>query len=145
MHATGERIDYLAAYHFTVEVEGIAKAHFTECSGLQVEAEVFSYEEGGCNDYIHKLPGRIKFSNLTLKRGVSSNDELWLWFQKVIQGSIERKNVSVILHNPDDSEAKRWNFFRAYPVKFVSPNLVSNQNQVSIETMELAHEGMSLA
>jgi phage tail-like protein len=65
MHATGERIDYLTAYHFTVEVEGIAQAQFTECSGLQAEAEVFSYEEGGCNDYVHKLPGRIKFSNLT--------------------------------------------------------------------------------
>lgn len=145
MPETGERIDYLAAYHFTVEVEGIAKAQFSECSGLQAETEVFSYEEGGCNDYIHKLPGRVKFSNLTLKRGVSSSNDLWIWFQSAIQGFIERKNVSVILHNSDDSEAKRWNFFRAYPVKYVSPPLVASQSQISIETMELAHEGMNLA
>jgi len=127
-----------------VEIGGIEQARFTECSGLQGEVDVLSYEEGGCNNYIHKLPGRAKFSNITLKKGVSFDDELWLWFQGVVEGVIVRKNISVLLMDSDGSTVKRWNLFNAYPVKYVSPPMATSKNEVIIETIELAHEGMTL-
>ncbi|RLC95490.1 MAG: phage tail protein [Chloroflexi bacterium] len=140
----GEVVDYLQNYRFTVEIEGMSHAQFTECSGLDVEREVFSYEEGGLNDQIHKLPGRVKYSNVTLKRGYAAGSDLWDWFQSIIEGEQKRKNVSIVLHYYDGSEAWRWNLVRAYPVKWVGPAFKVDDNGVSIETLELTHEGMTL-
>ncbi len=145
MSETGKRIDPLTTCSFFIEVENIQQAAFSEFSGLQAEVEVFSYEEGGCNEYVHKLPGRTKFSNITLKRGVAATDDLWLWFQDVINGVVKRKNVSVVLYDATHSEAKRWNFARAYPVKWVGPAFKAGENAISIDTLELAHEGMSVS
>ncbi len=145
MAETGKRDDLLTTFSFFVEVEKIQQAAFNEFSGLQAEVEVFPYEEGGCNDYVHKLPGRTKFSNITLKRGLAETDDLWLWFQDVINGAVTRKNVSVVLYDAAHNEAKRWNFTRAYPVKWVGPAFRAGENAISIETLELAHEGMGMS
>jgi len=145
MAETGKRVDPLTTFSFFVEVEKIQQAAFSEFSGIQAEVEVFAYEEGGCNDYVHKLPGRTKFSNITLKRGLAETDDLWLWFQDVINGAVTRKNVSVVLYDAAHKEAKRWNFTRAYPVKWVGPAFKAGENAISIETLELAHEGMGMS
>jgi phage tail-like protein len=145
MAKTGERVDPFATLRFHVEIEGIEEAAFTECSGLQAETEVFPYEEGGLNNMVHQLPGRSKFSNVTLKRGVTSSNELWDWYYKVIMSNVERKNVSVVLYSCDYSEVMRWNLANAFPVKWVGPNLVSGDNNVSVETLELAHEGIEVS
>jgi phage tail-like protein len=144
MSNPGEVVDYLQNYRFTVEIEGLTHAQFTECSGLNVEREVFSYEEGGLNNQVHQLPGRVKFSNVTLKRGYASGNDLWVWFQAIMEGEQQRRNVSIVLHNHDGSEAWRWNLVRAYPVKWVGPAFKADDNSVSIETLELTHEGMWL-
>lgn len=141
----GQSVDRLANFRFGVEIEGVAKAAFTEFSGLQAEVEVMSYEEGGCNDYVHQRPGRAKLSNVTLKRGMVDSDDVWLWFKAVLQGKFERKNISVILYDQMHNESKRWNLFRAYPVKWVGPAFNVGENTVAIETLELAHEGVELA
>ena len=145
MAKTGERVDPFATLRFHVEIEGIEEAGFTECSGLQVETEVFSYEEGGLNNTVHQLPGRSKFSNITLKRGVTNSNELWDWYYKVITGDVKRKNVSVVLYGCDYSEVMRWNLANAFPVKWVGPNFVSGENNASVETLELAHEGIEVS
>jgi phage tail-like protein len=145
MAPTGERVDPFTTHCFAVEIKDIQHAIFSEFSGLQAEVEVFSYEEGGCNDFVHKLPGRAKFSNITLKRGVASTDELWQWFQNVVCGSVTRKEVSVILMDAAQRQVKRWNFSSAYPVKWVGPAFKAGENAISIETLELAHQGMAVS
>jgi phage tail-like protein len=144
MAVPGLRIDPFTTHSFSIEIGHIQHALFSEFSGLQAEVDVFPYPEGGCNDYVHKLPGRTKeSSNITLKRGVAYTDELWLWFEDVMNGSVTRKSVSVILYHAAHIPVKRWNFSNAFPVKWVGPAFKAGENAISIETLELAHEGMS--
>jgi len=146
MAVTGLRIDPLTTHSFSVEIGHIQHALFSEFSGLQAEVEVFSYEEGGCNDYVHRLPGRTKeSSNITLKRGVAYTDELWQWFLAVMNGLVVRQNISVVLYDAAHVPVKRWNFLRAYPVKWGGPTFKAGENAISIETLELAHEGMNVS
>jgi phage tail-like protein len=145
MPNTAQRIDPFPAFKFCVEIGGITQAVFSECSGLEAEVEVFEYEEGGLNSYVHKLPGRVKYSDLTLKRGMATSDELWEWYKKALGGKIERKNISVILYNTSGEEYRRWNFREAYPVKWTGPDFKADDNTVAIETLVLSHRGMELA
>jgi phage tail-like protein len=145
MPETGRRIDPYINSRFHVEIQGIQEAFFRECSGLEAETEVLSYEEGGMNDHPHKLPGRTKFPNVSLKRGMTDSKTLWEWYSKVIDGKIERKNVSIVLYDQQGSEVKRWSFERAYPTKWVGPGIKSDENAIAIETLEMVHEGMKLS
>lgn len=142
MPETGERVDPYPAYTFYVEIGGIAQAAFSECSGLEVQIEVLEYEEGGLNGYVHKLPGRVKYSDLTLRHGSAGSDELWEWYLDVCQGTIERKNFSVILFDPAGTEVRRWSFNGAYPIKWTGPQFNASEGKVAIETLVLAHQGL---
>lgn len=145
MPETGRRVDPYINSRFHVEIDGIQEAFFRECSGLEAETEVLSYEEGGMNDHPHKLPGRTKFPNVSLKRGLTTSKALWEWYSKVIDGNIARKNISIVLYDQQGSEVKRWSFGRAYPTKWVGPGIRSDENAVAVETLELVHEGMQLS
>jgi phage tail-like protein len=145
MARIGERGDPYLTSHFYVEIQGIEQASFAECSGLSVETEVFEYQEGGLNEYVHKLPGRSKVSNVTLKRGITESTELWDWYRDVVQGKVERKNVSIVLYDLEGEEVMRWAFIDAYPVKWSGPGFKADANAITIETLELAHRGMDLS
>lgn len=135
------RTDPYLASRFFVEIGGIQHAGFTECSGLQVETEVFEYSEGGQNEFVHKLPGRSSFSNITLKWGMTDSNELWEWYQAVIRGQVERKDLSVVQYDSEMNEKWRWNLAAAFPVKWIGPAFNAGKAGVSIETLELAHHG----
>jgi len=134
---------YLGA-HFFVEIDGVDQGGFTECTGLQVEVEVTDYQEGGNNGFIHKLPGRTKFTNVVLKYGVTDSSDLWEWFQDVTRGEVERKDVSVVLYDDEQSEVRRWNLREAFPAKWVGPAFNADKQAVAIETLELAHHGFEV-
>lgn len=135
--------DPMAGFKFHVEIRGVTEALFTECSGLGVEREVYSYEEGGVNDFVHKLPGRLKYTNVVFKRGLTLSQELWDWFQiGSYNGRVKKRSVSVILYNIDGSVAQRWDLINAYPVKWTGPAFKSDSTQAAIETLELAHHGI---
>lgn len=142
---TGMRLDPLTTRSFSVQIDHIEQAVFSEFSGLEAKIEVFPYEEGGCNDYVHQLPTRTSFSNITLKRGVAYTDELWSWFKDTMDGTMKRQNVSVVLYNAAHCQVRRWNFVRVFPVKWVGSTFKAGENAISIETLELAHEGMSVS
>lgn len=137
--------DHYIGTKFWVEIQGITTAYFTECSGLNAETEVLEYAEGGVNDYVIKLPGRTKFSNVTLKRGWVETDELWEWYLQVIQGQLETKSVSILLYeNKGESQATpkgRWELDQAFPVKWQGPAFNATGNAIAVETLELAHRG----
>jgi phage tail-like protein len=127
---------------FYVEINGITAAVFTEVTGLQIETTVMEYEEGGHNDFTHRLPGRTKVSNLTLKRGMTKSDDFRKWCMEVMQGKITRRHVSVIMYDAKGTPLLHWNFIGAYPVKWIGPQFNSTGNAAAIETLELAHQGL---
>lgn len=133
--------DPLLAYKFWVELESEVVGGFSECSGLQVEAHVDEWLEGGDNMTILKFPGRAQYGNLTLKHGFSVNPDLWLWFMRVLKGTFERRPLTVMIFDPS-AGARTWTFANAFPVKWVGPELRANNNAIAIETVEFAHEGL---
>jgi phage tail-like protein len=142
----GERKDPYAAFNFLVEIDGITKAGFSEVSGLDSETDIIEYRTGDDKDLTAtKLPGRTKYSNITLKRGFTDDASLWEWRKKVTDGKIERKNGSIILLNEAREEKIRWNFREGWPSKWIGPDLKADGNEVAIETLEIAHEGVEKA
>ncbi len=137
--------DPFLASRFFVEIGSDAKAYFTECSGLAVETDVLEYVEGGLNDYVHKLPGRTRYTNVTLRRGWAETDELWKWYDKTLSGKFDRREVSIVLYEfkgqNAGAEKARWNLKAAYPVKWQGPEFRADGNGTAVETLELAHAG----
>jgi phage tail-like protein len=138
-------IDSHSTSRFYVEIDGMPLAIFTEVSGLQLEMEVTEYQEGGVNDFVHRLPGRTKSTNLTLKRGITTTNEFFKWYSDLAQGRIKTKNISIVMYNVTGLELVRWNLINAYPVKWVGPQLKAHDSTAAVETLELAHERLELA
>ncbi|NNJ13583.1 phage tail protein [Chloroflexales bacterium ZM16-3] len=136
--------DVVPVNRFYLQIDGVNLAVFTGVEGLKVETDIFEYVEGGNNGFVHKLPGQTRVGNLTFKRGLVSTNELFNWYMKVASGTIERRNLSVIIYAFDGVELRRWDFFDAYPVRWIGPDLNSTVNDGAVETMELAHAGMQL-
>lgn len=122
--------------------ENIVVAGFRECSGLAVETETFEYAEGGLNNYVHKLPTRTKYTNITLKKGIDDGRDLLEWYTKTINGAPDRKNISIILFDSTMKQVRRWDLREAYPVKWMGPDLTANSGSVAVESIELAHSGL---
>jgi phage tail-like protein len=137
------RVDPFRGYNFAVEIEGLVAGGFSEVSGLELEVETQDYREGGVNQFVHKRAGPVKYaSNIVLKRGMTDSKTLWNWYWDVTQGTIKRKNVSILLMDESGEEKVRWNFEQAYPVKWSGPGLKAAANEVAIESLELAHKGL---
>jgi phage tail-like protein len=126
-------------------MDGITRAAFQECSGFDSTIDVIEYREGGENTTVRKLPGLTKYSNIVLKWGMTDDTALYDWHRQVVRGDIERKNGSIVVLNRKGEEVARWNFYRAWPTKWDGPDLNAEGNDVAIETLELAHEGVELA
>jgi|SRR5687768_8756682 len=143
--ATTNLTDVLTTFHFYVVIEGVEQAVFTEVSGLSVEVMVQDYEEGGRNDHVHRLPGRVKVSDVTLRNGIMTSNELWDWYKKVLQSQFDRRNVSIVMVDQEGTERARWNFIEALPVKWTGPELKSGQSTGAIQSLQLAHKGLQLS
>ena len=141
-----KRNDPFGRFNFLLEIEGITQAGFSEVSGLTNETEVIEYREGGDKvNTARKLPGLTKYGNLVLKRGVTTDNSLWNWRKTVIDGAVERRSGSIILLDESRKEILRWNFYNGWPCKWEGPALKAKSNEVAIETLEIAHEGLELA
>jgi phage tail-like protein len=138
-----ERTYPLQTGRFRIEIGGAAVAHFQDCSGLTMEIEILEHQEGGNNDYVHKLPGRVKWTNITFKRGVTDDDAFLKWRPSIEGGKIvvERKNLTIALLAHDGTAAKMWTVREAYPVKYTGPDMRASSMDTAIETLELAHTG----
>ena len=140
---TATRRDPLRSFHFAVEFEGLTLASgFTECSGFGATTEPEEVNEGGLNAASRKFVGRTKQNNITLKWGTTDSRELYDWHLGVVNGKVRRLNGSIVLYDERGDEAARWNFFRGWPTKWEGPALSATGNEVSVETLEIAHEGL---
>ena len=130
-------------FRFLVELEGLIVGGFSEVSGLQAETEIETIEEGGVNNYVHKLPKKTKYPNIVLKRGIIDSNKIWKWHQDVVNGKTSRKSGFIVLLDSMGNEKRRWRFNQAYPVKWSGPELKAGGNDVEVESLELVHEGIS--
>jgi phage tail-like protein len=139
------RNDPYRVYNFKVEIDGIVRAGFRECSAVDTSQDPIEYREGTDPLTARKLHGLVKYANITLKWGMTTDDELWQWRQQIMSGNDERKNGSIVLLDDLGEEKVRWNFINAWPTKWTAPAFNATGNEVAIETLELAHEGLEKA
>jgi phage tail-like protein len=134
----------LVGFHFAIDVSGVITGYFTECSGLGSEHEVIEHKvvTPTGTEVVMKIPGRLKWENITLKRGITKNMDIWKWRKEVESGQVDaaRRDGSVIMFDQQLTEVARWNFLRAWPVKVTGPQPKSDSNEIGIEELSLAHE-----
>ena len=135
----------LPKFHFQVEWGG-ANIGFTEVSGLDVSTDPIEYRHGASPEYSKiKMPGMQKYSNVTLKRGTMlSDNEFYNWWNTVALNTIERRNVTISLLNEKHEPVVVWKIKNAWPIKVTSTDLKADGNEVAIESVELAHEGLTI-
>lgn len=143
--ATGDRIDPYGQYNFLVEIDDVTRAGFTEVGGLTTEQDVIEYREGSETATVRKLPGLRKYTNVTLKRGFTQDQELWQWRKTTIDGATERRSGSIVLLDEGRDEVLRWNFTEGWICKWEGPALNSTTNEAAIESLEICHEGLEIA
>jgi phage tail-like protein len=133
----------LPKFHFTVNWGG-TRIGFTEVTGLDTSIDVIEYRDGASPEYQkQKMPGLHKFSNITLKRGTFAHDnDYYNWINTVQLNTIERRDVIISLLNENHEPVMNWKIKNAWPVKVQSSDLKADGNEVAIETLEIAHEGL---
>jgi phage tail-like protein len=141
------REDPLIGFHFAVEIDGVQMAFFKECSGLESEHEVVEHKavDNKGKQILHKMPGKLKWGNISLKRGLTSDMGMWDWRKKVEDGKMSdaRKNGSVVLYNYDLNEVARYNFTNGWPSKVAGSGLQATGNEVAVEEVVIVHEGLT--
>ncbi len=143
---TGQRVDPYGSFNFLVEIDGITRAAFHEASGFESAIDIIEHREGGENTTLRKIPAITKYTNITLKWGVTDDRELYEWHRQWVKGaSNTRKNGSIILLDRQGNEKMRWNFYNAWPAKWTGPSFSAEGTEIAIETLELAHEGIERA
>jgi len=144
--ATGASADPLASFGFNVEIDGITEASFRECSGLESITEVIESREARKGVIVvKKLPGALKWSNIILKRGVTTSS-LWEWRKQVEDGLIveARRNGSIVLYDTTNKEVARFNFANGWPCRWKGPDIIAADSKVAVEEIEIAHEGLTI-
>jgi len=142
--AVGQRPpDPYRGFKFKVQIGGITKADFREVSGLDAGTDAVDYREGD-GTTMRKLAGLQKFSNITLKRGITEDQDLWKWRSTIMDGKIKdnRKNGQIILLDDEGKEAAEWTFTDGWPTKWTGPTFNATANEVAIDTLEITHEGL---
>jgi phage tail-like protein len=135
----------LPKFHFQVDWGG-TRIGFTEVSGLDFSIDPIEYRDGSSPEYHKiKMPGMQKFSNITMKRGVfKSDNEFYAWINTVQLNTIERRDLTISLLNENHEPVVVWKVKNAWPVKLTSTDLKADGNEAAIESLELAHEGLTI-
>lgn len=142
---TGQRDDPYQQFNFLVEIDGVTRAGFTECSGMTTDTDAIDYREGADKTLnVRKLSGLRKYTNIVLKRGYTQDKSLWTWRKKIINGEMERRSASIILKDEARNDVLRWNLREVWINKWESGPFNAKTNDVAIETIELVHEGIEL-
>ena len=145
MAETGKRDDPYQQFNFLVEIDGVPRAGFAECSGLTTDTDPIDYREGSDPALnVRKLTGLRKYTNVVLKRGYTQDKSLWDWRKKLINGQTERRSADIILLDEAKNEVLRWRVREAWISKWDSGPFNAKTNDVAIETIEMVHEGLEL-
>ena len=135
----------LTVFHFLVDWGG-TKLGFSEVTGLNIEVQPIEYRDGLSPEYsVVKMPGLKKYGNITLKRGVFKGDnEFYNWYNQIKLNKPERRDITISLLDEEHNPVMVWKLVNAWPTKITSPDLKANGNEVAIEQVEIAHEGVKI-
>lgn len=138
------REDPIVGFHFALDIQGVVKGYFTEVSGIGSETEVAEQKvvnEKGIQ-VVLKVPGRLKWGDITLKRGLTSSMDLWKWRKKVEDGDAKaaRMNGSITMFDQSLKPVAQWDFKNAWPSKISGPTPKSDSNELQVEEITIVHE-----
>ena len=145
-----QRNDPYSSYNFLVTVNGVSddgkavSGSFTEVSGLELEVSPIEYRNGSENITVRKMPGLAKYTNITCKRGITGDLDFWNWILSGVQGQLQRADGAVAMLDENRAEVMRWNFRRGWACKYTGPGLNAANNEIAMETLEIAHEGLEI-
>ena len=147
-----DALSRINSYTFRFEVDGgLTIGRFMEVGGLEVSIETEDVQEGGQNGFVHHLPGRMTWPNITLKRGIINNDDLMTWLYKssgeqfaANSNQLERRTAAVTLVDPLDTVIRSWNFTGVFPVKWTGPTISAASTEMATEQIEFAHHGFTV-
>lgn len=133
---------------FLFEVDGVEIGSFMEVNGLEVSVETEDVQEGGQNSFVHKLPGRMTWPNITLKRGATRSNELLKWLNEssgetfAANGNkVVRKTAAITLVDRSGKRITSWDFDGAFPVKWSGPSFATSSGEAPTESLEITHHG----
>lgn len=136
--------DALTSHIYQVEIDGITLAQFQEVSGISIERQVIEHRAtlpGGA-EVIKKEPGPVKYGDITLKRGMTDDDQLYKWIDEVVKGQLDaaRRNGSIVQYDTQFGEVNRWNFTNGWPSKWEAPSHKANANEIAVESVTITVE-----
>jgi len=138
--------DPLIGFNFQLMIEGTVAGYFTECSGIGSEHEIIEHKvvNDSGQEIVRKIPGRLKWQDITLKRGITSDLQIWTWRETVLQGKMSdsRKPITITMMSRDYQPVAIWHFTNAWPSKVSGPSLKSDSNEFGVEELTIVHEGM---
>jgi phage tail-like protein len=141
MANTGVYVDPYRAYNFKLVIQGVTAGHFTECSGMGVKVHPIKYREGGSTQVTHCVPGQVEYADVTLRYGLTDSTELWEWFLTAVHGTVQRRNVSILMLDSDGATEKmRWNLVNAWPSEWRGAPLDAMAHEVAIESVTLVFD-----
>lgn len=133
---------------FVLTVDGLVSVSFSKCTGLASETSTEDYQEGGENRFTHRMPSRSSFPNLVLTQGAGPLQELWDWYAEYqLNNLVKPRDGTITLISAVEgamAPVRVWSFTRGWPVKITGPDLDAQASAVAIETVEIAHHGLSL-
>jgi len=135
------RVDPYAGYNFSVELDGITRAGFRECSGLENSQNAGEYREGtDKNPSVRKIPGLVTYSDITLSRGITADRKLWDWRENVMKGVLERHDISITMLDDAGNAKITWNLYDCWPRQWTGPSLNATADDLAVEQLVLAYE-----
>lgn len=139
--------DPLVSFNFMVEISGVITGYFQEASGLGSESEVIEHKiiaKGAKESIVRKVPGRLKWGDIVLKRGITASMDFYDWRKQVEEGKVEgaRKDGSVVMYDQSHVEVARWNFSKGWPSKIAGPSVKADGNDIGVEELTIVHEGI---
>ena len=143
--ATAERRDPYRTFNFQLEIDSVPLGAFSEASGLTAEGDAVDYREGTDQQQnVRKLTGLRKYTNITLKRGYTQDKALWRWYNNIVNGQPDRRDVTVVLMNEARQPVLRWHAESAWVNKIEGPSFKAAGNEIAMESVELVHEGLTI-
>lgn len=130
-------------FRYKVEIDGLDAGGFSEVSGFDASIDIIEYREGDMVQTPMKIPGLKKYGNLTLKQGLVDSMVLYEWIIAGVNGAVERKTITITLLDEEEAPAASWQVINAWPTKYTAPDFNATSSEIAIETLEIAHEGMT--
>lgn len=130
-------------FRYKVEIDGRKAGGFSEVTGFDASVDVMEYREGDMVQTPMKIPGLKKYGNITLKQGLADSMVFYEWIAEGVSGAVQRKTITITLLDEEETPAASWQVINAWPTKYTAPDFNATSSEVAIETLEIAHEGMT--